>query len=55
MTNNVRPQLSAITILGVTIEIGAEVGAVGGSLEFGKHGFKLKAAEAIGFTFGITW
>ena len=45
----------AITIFGATIEIGAEVGAVGGSLEFGKHGFKLKAAEAIGFTFGITW
>ena len=48
------PSIS-VNILGVKLEIGAEIGAVGASLELGAHGFKVKAADAIGFTFGITW
>ena len=45
----------AVTFWGITVEFGAEVGAVGGALEIGKNGFKFKAADAIGFNIGLSW
>ena len=45
----------SVNIFGATLEIGAEVGAVGKMLEFGKHGFKIKSADIIGITIGLTW
>ena len=42
-------------IFGVTIEIGAEVGAIGAGVDVGKKGFKAKGAYAFGFSIGVSW
>ncbi|MBR6502633.1 MAG: Ig-like domain-containing protein [Clostridia bacterium] len=42
-------------IFGVKIEIGAEVGAIGGKLNVGTDGFSAKAAYGLGLSLSISW
>ena len=42
-------------IFGVTIEIGAEVGAVGGTFKAGTRGFQAKATYGWGASLSIDW
>ena len=45
----------AVDVFGITIEIGAEVGAVGASVEIGPNSVSTKVAGAVGFSFNISW
>ena len=45
----------SVTIFGVTVEIGAEVGAIGVGIDVGKKGFKAKGAYAFGASLSVSW
>ena len=45
----------SVTFFGVTIELGAEVGAIGAGIDIGKKGFKAKGAYAFGASLSVSW
>ena len=45
----------SIKILGITVELGAEVGAIGASIEAGVNGFKANGAYGYGVSLSVSW
>ena len=45
----------SVTFFGVTIEVGAEVGAIGAGIDIGKKGFKANGAYAFGVSLSVSW
>ena len=45
----------SVNIFGIKIEVGAEVGAVGGSVDVGTKRFSLKGAFGFGASLSIEW
>ena len=45
----------SVTFLGITIEVGAEIGAIGAGIDIGKKGFQAKGAYAFGASLNVSW